>query len=88
MSYQIAKFEENPCVGTDESTPLFDFTESCTDSESFVRGGPILISFYLFNFLVDKGREDPNITKSWPSPAPSETPFKWCFAGGPMVAQL
>ena len=22
MSYQYAKFEENPCVGTDESTPL------------------------------------------------------------------
>ena len=21
MSYQYAKFEENPCVGTDESTP-------------------------------------------------------------------
>ena len=22
MSYYYAKFEENPCVGTDESTPL------------------------------------------------------------------
>ena len=22
MSYQYAKFEENPCMGTDESTPL------------------------------------------------------------------
>ena len=30
-------------------------------------------------FLVDEGREDPNITKSGP--------FEWRFAGGPMMAQ-
>ena len=30
-------------------------------------------------FLVDEGREDPNTTVS--------RPFKWCFAGGLMVAQ-
>ena len=24
MSYQYTKFEENPCVGTDESTPLLN----------------------------------------------------------------
>ena len=38
-------------------------------------------------FLVDEGREDPNTTISghhWPA---SKTPFKWRFAGMPMMAQ-
>ena len=43
------------------------------DPESFARGGPNLITF----FLVDEGIEDPNITII----------FKWRFAGGPMMAQ-
>ena len=38
-------------------------------------------------FLVDKGREDLNTTKSGPRSAASETPFKWRFAGVPMMAQ-
>ena len=33
-------------------------------------------------FVFDEGKEDPNITTSRPSSA-----FKWCFAGGPMMAQ-
>ena len=33
-------------------------------------------------------REDPNITEIGPSSAARETPFKWCFAGMPMMAQL
>ena len=36
----------------------FDF-KSCTDPESFVRGGSILTFF-----SVDEGKEDPNTTKS------------------------
>ena len=39
---------------------------SCVDPESFVRGGPILTTFFVLFFLVDEGREDPNTTKSGP----------------------
>ena len=39
----------------------------CADPESFVRGGPTLTGFFLFFFLVDEGREDPNTTISEPS---------------------
>ena len=38
-------------------------------------------------FLVDEGREDPNTTISRPSSAASKMPFKWRFAGMPMIAQ-
>ena len=38
-------------------------------------------------FIVDEEREEPNmpltVVHNWPS---NETPFKWRFAGGPMVA--
>ena len=30
---------------------------ACTDPESFVRGGPILITFYFCLILVDEGKE-------------------------------
>ena len=30
-------------------------------------------------FKVDEGIEDPNVTLNWP--------FKWRFAGGPMMTQ-
>ena len=30
-------------------------TNSCADSESFIRGGPTLTTFFLFSFLVNKG---------------------------------
>ena len=54
-------------------------THACMDPESFVRGGPTLTLF----FLVDKGKEDLNTTKSGPSSAHlSETPFM-IFQGGP-----
>ena len=56
---------------------------SCVDPESFVRGGPTLTFFY----LVDEGREDPKTNISGPSSAASETPFKWRFAGVPMMTQ-
>ena len=38
-------------------------------------------------FLVDEGIEGPNITINGPSTAASEMPFKWHFAGGPMMTQ-
>ena len=64
-------------------------TCSCADPESFVRGGPILTTiFFIILFLVDKGRVRIQIPllagHQWPA---SETPFKWRFSGGPMVAK-
>ena len=53
----------------------------------FVRGGPTLRKIFL---LVDEGGggEDPKIQLEaghhWPA---SEMPFKWRFAGVPMIAQ-
>ena len=37
--------------------------------------------------FFDKGKEDPNSTKSGHHGPASETPFKWVFAGGPTMAQ-
>ena len=48
---------------------------SCTDPESFVREGPTLTSFFLFVFLVDEGREDPNTSISGPSSACQRMPM-------------
>ena len=42
---------------------------ACADPESFIRGGPNLITFFLFVFLVDEGIEDPNVTINGPSSA-------------------
>ena len=45
-------------------------TPSCADPEMFVRGGPTLIRLFfirfVFLFLVDERREDPNTTRSGP----------------------
>ena len=40
----------------------------CADRESFVRGGPNSITFFLV-FLVDEGIENPNVTINGPSSA-------------------
>ena len=46
------------------------------------------MKFFGVFFLVDEGREDQNtIIRGYHRPA-SETPFKWRFAGMPMMAQL
>ena len=37
--------------------------------------------------LIGKGREDPNFTKMSHYRPACETPFKWRFAGVPMMAQ-
>ena len=56
---------------------------TCADPESFSKWVQLLLSV----FLVEYGIEGPNTTISGPSSAASETPFKWRFAGGSMVAQ-
>ena len=57
---------------------------ACSDPESFVRGGPTLTTL----FLVDDGRtEDPYKIKAGHHRLTIETPFKWCFAGVPMMAK-
>ena len=57
-------------------------------SRNYCQRGSNSDAAFKFCFLFDEGREDRNTTKSGPSSAQaSETPFKWRFAGGPMVAQ-
>ena len=54
-------------------------------SETFVRGGPTLTTFFLL-FLVDERRDYKIPLKAghhWPA---NETTFKWRFAGVPMMA--
>ena len=58
------------------------FTASpCADPRSFVRGGPTLTTFFVD--LVDEGSED----NAGFYRSANETPFKWRFVGGPMMAQ-
>ena len=53
-----------------------------------MRGSRKGSNFDNFFLIVDDGREDPNTTicgrYHWPA---SETPFKWRFAGVPLMAQ-
>ena len=56
---------------------------SCADPESFVRGGPILMGF----FLVCKGRDDLNTTISGPSSPCQQNAINWRFACVPIMAQ-
>ena len=60
----------------------FSFVRTCTDPESFVRGGPNSLSFFLV-FLVVEGIEDSNTALK----GPSSSRLKWRFAGEPMMAQ-
>ena len=57
---------------------------SCADPESFVRGGPTLTTSFFS--LMRGGRIQIPLLTGHQRPA-SETPFKWRFAGGPMIAQ-
>ena len=57
------------------------------DPESFFRDGPTLTTFYFFYFFFILMRvEGIQLLVGHQRPA-SETPFKWRFAGGPMMAQ-
>ena len=59
----------------------FDEAKPCADLENFVRGGQILTAL----FLVDERIQIPlDAGQHWPA---NETPFKWRFAGVPMMAQ-
>ena len=51
----------NPCKS-------YEVCKACADPGSFVRGGPTLITFFLF-FLFDEGIEDPNTGIIGPSSA-------------------
>ena len=60
---------------------------SCTDEvrvKRFVRGGPTLTAFFLT--LMRGERIQIPLLAGHQRPA-SETPFKWRFAGGPMMVQ-
>ena len=57
---------------------------SCADPECLPRGDPTLTSFLI---LFDEGREDQTLLIADHHRPASETPFKWRFAGGPMMAQ-
>ena len=53
--------------------------QSCTEPESFVRGGPNLITFFFSWWEI----EDPNTALIVPSPALQPNAIvKWCFADG------
>ena len=55
---------------------------TCADPESFVRGGPTLTFF-----LVYEGREDPSTIIRGPSSVRQRNAIKWRLAGVPMMAQ-
>ena len=58
MSYQYAKFKENPCVGTDESTPLMKNVHMCyirvTEGkiENLKKEGKMRISTLVFIYTI------------------------------------
>ena len=47
------------------------YSSNMRGSRKFCQRGPTLTGFFLFVFLVDKGRENPNPTISVPSSARS-----------------
>ena len=53
------------------------------DPESFARGGQTLATFFFF----DGGERIQIPLKAGHHLPASETPFKWRFAGGPMLVQ-
>ena len=57
--------------------------KTCPDPESFVRGSPTLTAFFFG--LMSGGNQIP-LLAGHHRPA-SETPFKWRFVGGQMMAQ-
>ena len=57
--------------------------DPCADPESFVRGGATL-TFFIFPFRGERIHISLNAGHHRPA---SEAPFKWRFAGVPMMAQ-
>ena len=60
--------------------PLKCIWSPCADPENFVRGGPTSDIFF------DGGQRIQLTLKAGHHRPTSETPFKWGFAGGPMMA--
>ena len=58
-------------------------TTTCADQESFVTGGPTLTTFFQFDGggIIQKPQLAGHLQSA------SETPFKWRFAGVPIMAQ-
>ena len=77
-----------PYLGRSPSSHFCQTTEelTCAESESFVSGGPSLTVFFFFFILMSGGRIEILLLAGHRRPA-SETPFKWRFAGVPMMAQ-
>ena len=64
--------------------PSHNKVNPCADPESFFRGGPTFLRFF-FKLIRGERIQIP-LEMGHHRPA-SEAPFKWRFAGGPMVAQ-
>ena len=68
-------------------------SKACADPESFVRRGPTLTSFFLFVslflflFLMSGGERIQITLNAGHHRHTSGTTFKWCFAGGPIMAE-
>ena len=60
---------------------------ACADPESFARGGSNSRTFFSVFLLLLMRVEDQIPLKVSHHRSTSETPFKWRFAGGPMMAQ-
>ena len=78
----LKDFYKNVCLflGLFINKSTDDRTPSCTDPESFIRGGPTIGRFFVL-FLVDEGRKDPNTTEIWPSPACKRNAIDVSLAG-------
>ena len=57
----------------------------CADPEKFVSGGQTFFLYFLYFFWIKRKRIQIALKADRHRPA-SETPFKWRFAGGPMMA--
>ena len=61
--------------------------QSMRESRKFCQRGPTLTSFYFYFFYMMRGGRIQIQLLAGHERTASETPFKWRFAGGPMMAQ-
>ena len=57
-------------------------------SRKFCQRGSKFDNICFLFFVVGEGIEDPDTAIYWPSSARQQTPFKRCFAGGPMMSNI
>ena len=75
------KTRQTRCHSMSTISPL----AACADPESFVRGGPTQTTFFgLFLMMGERIQIALKVDHHRPA---IKVPFKWCFAGGSMVAQ-